>query len=73
MNQSPESIKEQILDFLKHQRFDQTIKAIAGHIKRSRLTTSKYLQVLVAENRIVSRQEGNTLLYSISRNDKGGF
>lgn len=71
MNKSPEEVKKSIILFLQNNNFDQPIRGIATHINKSRMTTTKYLSILVAEKKVVFRREGNLLLYSLSQENNG--
>ena len=66
-----EHVKEKILQPLKEAENDLSIQEVTEHQKNpySRKTTSKYLQILEAENEIEkSRQVGNSKFYKIKIN-----
>lgn len=65
--------KRRILEFLANHPRGSTISEISEEIGISRLTASKYLKVLVAEDKIHQREVGRAKLHYLEQENLENF
>jgi predicted transcriptional regulator len=61
--------RERILEFLSERPRGSTISEISDEIDMSRVTASKYLEILVAEEKVDRREVGRAKLHYLNENE----